>query len=253
MDPFDLSGRVALVTGGGGGIGAAIAEAFAGRGARVVLAGKDEEACAAVAAAIGGDPPPLALVADVTGKEDCERMVARTVERFGRLDVLVACAGINRRKKPEDYAEAEWDAILDVNLKGTFLSCQAAFPALCAAGGGKIITIGSVLSLLANDVTAPYAASKGGVVQLTRSLACAWARHGIQANAILPGWIDTPLSVRARADMPELERHVLERTPAGRWGTPGDLVGAASFLASPASDFVTGVALPVDGGFTIRS
>jgi len=252
MSLFDLQGRVAVVTGGGGGIGAAIAVGLANAGAKIVVAGLDAAPCDAVARHIatdGGCAEALGL--DVRNRASCDHLVEETQRRLGRLDVLVNCAGVNKRLRPELYSEAEWDQILDTNLKGTFHVSQAAFPAL-RSRGGKIINIGSVLSIFANAVTAPYAASKGGVVQLTKALACAWAQHGIQVNAILPGWIDTPLSRQARADMPELEARVLERTPVRRWGSPADLVGTAVFFASSASDFVTGTALPVDGGFTAQ-
>ncbi|HUT42795.1 MAG TPA: SDR family oxidoreductase, partial [Desulfobacterales bacterium] len=146
---------------------------------------------------------------------------------------------------------SEWDEILRVNLRGVFLCSQAVYPSMKKSGGGKIINIGSMTSIFGSAKMAPYGASKGGVVQMMRSLAVAWAPDNIQVNTILPGWINTDLAIQARKDLPGLEERVKERTPVGRWGETQDLAGAAIFLAAPASDFVTGVALPVDGGFSI--
>ena len=142
--------------------------------------------------------------------------------------------------------------ILETNLTSAFMCCQAAYPAMKAAGGGKIINIGSMMSIFGASFTAPYAATKGGIVQLTRALACAWAKDGIQVNAVLPGWIDSALTRQARRDIQGLEERVVARTPAGRWGTPDDFAGIAVWLASPASDFVTGAAIPVDGGYSVQ-
>ena len=142
--------------------------------------------------------------------------------------------------------------ILETNLTSAFMCCQAAYPAMKQAGGGKIINIGSMMSIFGASFTAPYAASKGGMVQLTRALACAWAKDNIQINAVLPGWIDTALTRQARRDLQGLEERVVARTPAGRWGTPADFAGIAVWLASPASDFVTGTAIRVDGGYSVQ-
>jgi len=178
--------------------------------------------------------------------------VESVVGDFGACDILVNNAGMNRRKPPEDIAEHEWREILDVNLCAALFCAQAAYPHMKAASRGKILNIGSMYSLFGAATVAAYAASKGGLVQLTRSLACAWAPDNIQVNAILPGWIDTDLTRGARKQVSGLHERVLARTPAGRWGEPDDLAGAAVFLCSPASDFVTGAALPVDGGYSAR-
>ena len=154
------------------------------------------------------------------------------------------------RKPPEEYTLEEWSSVVATDLTAVFACCHAAHPAMKARGGGKIVTIGSMTSIFGLDMAAPYAASKGGVVQLTKSLASAWAKDNIQVNSILPGWIDTDLTIGARKARPTLHNAVVDRTPAKRWGRPPDLAGAAVFLSSPASDFVTGVALPVDGGFS---
>jgi 2-dehydro-3-deoxy-D-gluconate 5-dehydrogenase len=155
------------------------------------------------------------------------------------------------RKPPQDFTLDEWNAVMDVNMTSAFLCSRAAYPLMRKAGGGKIINIGSILSIFGAPYAPAYCASKGGIVQFTKSLATAWAKDRIQANAVLPGWIDTELTVGARAQVPGLYERVLARTPAGRWGTPQDLAGVAVFLASSASDFVTGTAIPVDGGYAV--
>ena len=177
-------------------------------------------------------------------------MVDEAARRLGRLDILVNNAGTNVRKRPEEYSLEEWKLVLDTNLTSAFVASQTAYPHLKRAGGGKIVNIGSMMSLFGAAFVAPYGASKGGIVQLTRALACAWARDNIQVNAVLPGWIDTALTQRARKDIAGLHERVLARTPAGRWGEPEDLSGIAVFLCSKASDFVTGTAIPVDGGYS---
>jgi 2-deoxy-D-gluconate 3-dehydrogenase len=172
------------------------------------------------------------------------------VDRFGGVDILVNNAGTNIRKSPELYSIDEWRTVLETNLTAAFLCCQAVHPELKRRGGGKIINIGSMMSIFGASHVAAYGASKGGLVQLTKSLAVAWAPDRIQVNAILPGWIDTDLTRRARAEIPGLEERVLQRTPAGRWGMPDDLGGTAVFLAGRGSDFVTGAAIAVDGGYS---
>jgi 2-deoxy-D-gluconate 3-dehydrogenase len=191
-----------------------------------------------------------ALELDVSKEESCRAMVESTVRRFGRLDILVNNAGTTIRKQPEAYTLAEWNRVIDTNLNGAFLCAQAGYPHMKHGGGGKIVNIGSMLSIFGASFAAAYAASKGGIVQMTKALACAWAKDNIQVNAILPGWIDTPLTQSARKEVPGLNERVLARTPAGRWGEPQDLAGVAVFLASPASDFITGAAIPVDGGYS---
>ena len=250
---FSLKGKVAIITGGNGGIGKEIARAFAGMGANIVIAARNEQKTADAEFEIreAFDIQVLGLKIDITDERQVKRMVDQTLEKFKHIDILVNNAGITIRKMPQDYQMSEWDEILRVNLRGVFLCSQAVYPAMKKTGGGKIINIGSMTSIFGNAKMAPYGASKGGVVQMMRSLAVAWAPDNIQVNAILPGWINTDLAIQARKDLPGLEKRVTERTPVGRWGEPQDLAGAAIFLAAPASDFVTGVALPVDGGFSI--
>jgi 2-deoxy-D-gluconate 3-dehydrogenase len=172
-------------------------------------------------------------------------------ERSGRIDILVNNAGMNIRRRPEEMTYAEWRKVLDTNLDSAFLCSSACHPFLKKSGGGKVINIGSMLSIFGSPWAPAYAASKGGIVQLTKALATAWAQDHIQVNSILPGWIDTALTQKAREELPGLHEKVLARTPAGRWGTNDDFQGIAIFLASAASDFVTGAAIPVDGGFSI--
>ena len=248
MNPFDLTGRIALVTGGNGGIGLGIAQGLAQAGAQVAIAGRNAQKNAAAAKALGGKA--LALVADVNETAQVTRMVADTVKHFGGLDILVANAGINIRKPPEDYAAEEWHQIVDTNLTSVFQCCQAAYPEMKRRGGGKIVTIGSMTSIFGFDKGPVYAATKGAVVQLTKSLAAAWAKDNIQVNSILPGFIDTELTRGLRRNFPEAHDRVVARTPSRRWGDPADLAGTAVFFCSRASDFVTGTALPVDGGFS---
>lgn len=252
MEMFDLSGRVAVVTGGNGGIGLAMARGMAEAGADIVVGGRNgEKNEAAVAELSGIGVKACAVEVDVTDKASCQSLMAAAVAAFGRLDILVNNAGTNIRKAPESLDLAEWSTVLETNLTSAFVCSQAAYPHLCAAGGGKIINIGSMYSLFGAPMVVAYSASKGGIVQMTKSLAAAWAKDRIQVNAVLPGWIDTDLTRQARIDLPELNDKVLTRTPAGRWGEPDDHKGIAVFLASSASDFVSGAAIPVDGAFAI--
>ena len=248
MNPFDLKGKTALVTGGNGGIGLGIAKGLAQAGAKVAIAGRNEAKNKAALQALGAQA--IAVSGDVNDPAAVKRMVAETVKAFGGLDILVANAGINLRKPPQDYTLEEWHRIMDTNLTSVFACCQAVYPQMQRRGGGKIVTIGSMTSIFGFDVGPVYAASKGAVVQLTKSLAAAWAKDNIQVNSILPGFIDTELTQGARRVIPGMHELVVARTPARRWGEPADLAGAAVYFCSRASDFVTGTALPVDGGFS---
>jgi 2-deoxy-D-gluconate 3-dehydrogenase len=248
MTLFDLTGRTALVTGGNGGIGLGLARGLAGAGANVMVAGRNPAKNAAAVAALGARAASVA--ADVTRAEEVAAMVQATLDRFGGLDILVINAGTNIRKPAHEASFEEWRAVLAANLDSAFLTARAAYPALKASGRGKVIAIGSMTTLFGAAFAPAYSASKGGIVQFTRSLAAAWAADNIQCNAILPGWIDTDLTRRARAEVPGLNERVLARTPAGRWGAPEDFAGIAIFLASRASDFVTGAAIAVDGGYS---
>jgi len=251
--PFDLTGRVALVTGGNGGIGLGIAKGLAKAGAAVAIAGRNTTKNAAAVSeleALGARA--TGVEADIANEASVAALTSAVSAHFGRIDILVANAGVNIRKQPEDYSLAEWHAIIDTNLTGTFLCAKAVLPELKKVGGGKIITIGSLSSIFGGAIIGPYAASKGAIVQLTKSLAVAWAVHGVQVNAILPGFIDTDLTRRGRQSAPAMFAKVVERTPAGRWGLPEDLAGVAVFLAGSASDFITGTAIPVDGGYSVQ-
>jgi 2-deoxy-D-gluconate 3-dehydrogenase len=246
---FDLSGKVAIVTGGNGGIGLGMARGLAGAGARVVVAARDAAKSAAAARELGESA--LAIGVDVTDGSSVGALVRETVARCGRLDILVNNAGINVRKPPHVVSLAEWRRVIDTNLTSAYLCSHAAYPDLKRSGAGKIVNIGSMMSLFGAPYAPAYAASKGGIVQFTKACAAAWAADNIQVNAVLPGWIDTDLTRNGRSQIPGLNENVLRRTPAGRWGTINDLRGVAVFLASAASDFVTGAAIAVDGGYSI--
>ena len=253
MKLFDLTGRVAIVTGGNGGIGLGMAKGMAVAGATVVVAGRNgKKNAAAVQELERGGGKAAAIETDVTDEGSCHAMCEQAATRFGRLDILVNNAGISIRKQPEAFTLAEWKEVIDTNLNAAFACAQAVYPHMTKAGGGKIVNIGSMLSIFGAAFAAPYAASKGGIVQMTKALASAWAKDNIQANAILPGWIDTDLTKAARQQVPGLHERVLARTPAGRWGAPDDFAGIAVFLASPASDFITGAAITVDGGYSAQ-
>jgi 2-dehydro-3-deoxy-D-gluconate 5-dehydrogenase len=251
---FDLSGKVAIVTGGNGGIGLGMARGLAQAGAAVAVVGRNEaKSVAAVAEFTRGGAKAISVVADVTDKAAVDAMVARVTSELGRIDILVNNAGISIRKPPQVLELAEWNSVIQTNLTSAFLCSQAVYPAMKQAGGGKVINIGSMMSIFGASFASAYAASKGGIVQFTRACACAWATDNIQVNAILPGWIDTDLTKRAREQVDGLHDRVLARTPAGRWGDIGDFAGIAVFLSSKASDFVTGAAIPVDGGYSVSA
>ena len=252
MDIFDLSGKVAVVTGGNGGIGFGMARGLARAGASIAVVGRNAEKSAqAVQDLHSLDFQARAFQADVTDPAAVAGMVDAVVESFGGVDILVNNAGINIRKRPEDLSLDEWQRVLNTNLTSAFLCSRACYPVLKRAGGGKILNNGSMLSIFGTPWGPAYAASKGGMVQLTKSLATAWAADNIQVNCFLPGWIDTELTRNARGEVDGLHERVLARTPAGRWGDIEDLEGLAVFFASAASNFITGVAMPVDGGFSV--
>ncbi|MGG5821154.1 SDR family NAD(P)-dependent oxidoreductase [Falsiroseomonas sp. HW251] len=250
MSLFDLSGRVALVTGGNGGIGLGLARGLAACGARVIVTGRDAAKNAAAVAELG--KAAAAFQADLTKPGAPEKLVADVLALAGRLDILVNNAGTNIRKRPDIVTDEEWATVIDLNLTALMRLTRAAHPALKASGHGRVINIGSMLSIFGVAFSPAYGASKGAVVQYTKSLAAAWAADGITANAILPGWIDTDLTRKARIDVPTLHDSVLARTPAKRWGDPRDFAGIAAFLASDAAAFVTGTAIPVDGGYSTQ-
>jgi 2-deoxy-D-gluconate 3-dehydrogenase len=252
MRPFDLQKRIAFVTGGNGGIGLGMAKGFASAGAAVVIAGRNKmkaQLALSELRAIGAQAEFVEL--DVLQEASCKQAIELTIERFGRLDILVNSAGTSVRKQPQDLTAEDWHFVMNTNLTGAFLCSQGAYSHMVRAGGGKIINIGSMMSIFGASYATPYAASKGGIVQMTRAMAIAWAKDNIQVNAILPGWIDTELTRKAREQVSGLYGRVLARTPARRWGNPDDFAGVAVFLAAPASNFVTGTAIPVDGGYSI--
>jgi 2-deoxy-D-gluconate 3-dehydrogenase len=250
---FDLGGKVAIVTGGNGGIGLGMARGLAAQGAAIVVAGRNaEKSAAAVAELVAQGATASAFAVDVKDEAQVNAMVAETIRRHGRLDILINNAGMSIRKQPQDYTLAEWREVIDSNLTSAFLASHAAYPHLKRAGGGKVINIGSMMSIFGAPFATAYASSKGGIVQFTKVCANAWAKDNIQVNAVLPGWIDTALTQGARRDVEGLHERILARTPAGRWGEPNDLAGIAVFLCSAASDFVTGTAIPVDGGYSIN-
>jgi 2-deoxy-D-gluconate 3-dehydrogenase len=251
-DFFNLKGKVAIVTGGNGGIGKGIARGLAQAGCAIVIAARNQTKTEETVRDIRQEFGVQVQGVEVNVREEAsiQAMVEKTVNHFGKVDILVNNAGTNIRKLPQEYSIREWDEILEINLRSVFLCSKAVYPVMKKMGGGKIINIGSMTSVMGGGKLAPYGASKGGVLQLSRSLAVAWAQDNIQVNAILPGWISTDLTIQARKDIAGLHEHVISRTPAGRWGEPDDLIGAAIFLASPSSDFVTGIALSVDGGFS---
>ena len=249
---FDLSGKVAIVTGGNGGIGLGMARGLAASGASIAVVGRDEaKSAAAVADLSKNSGKAIAVPTDVTDEAAVAAMVGRVLRELGRIDILVNNAGINIRKPADQLDISEWDRVINTNLTSAFLCSRAVHSAMQDAGGGKIINIGSMMSIFGASFAPAYAASKGGIVQFTRSCAVAWASDNIQVNAVLPGWIDTELTRQAREQVAGLHDKVLARTPAARWGAPDDFAGIAVFLASPASDFVTGTAIPVDGGFSV--
>jgi 2-deoxy-D-gluconate 3-dehydrogenase len=249
--PFDLTGKVALVTGGNGGIGLGMACGMAKAGATIVIAARNgEKSIAAARELIALGARVEARTVDVADPAACREMVEQAAAHFGRLDILVNNAGIALGGLPQSISLADWSAVLQVNLTAAMIAAQAAHPIMKAQGGGKIINIGSMYAIFGGPFQPAYAAAKGGLVQLTKSQAAAWARHNIQVNVILPGWITTEMTAGAKGSQ-SFSDNIVGRTPAGRWGEPEDFEGPAVFLASAASDFVTGALLNVDGGFAI--
>ena len=252
MNLFDLSGKVAIVTGGNGGIGLGIAQGLAEAGAGIVVLGrntaKSESAARQLRESTGAKT--LVVTADVSREDDTSRAVVETMAHFGRIDILFNNAGINIRKQPQDLSLEEWDQVLKVNLTSAFLMSKAVYAAMKQSGGGKIINIGSMTSIFGASFAVAYASTKGGIVQLTKSFALAWAADNIQVNAILPGWFDTELTEKAGSRSPACTSECSPGSPLGRWAKPADMAGTAIWLASRASDYVTGVAIPVDGGYT---
>jgi 2-deoxy-D-gluconate 3-dehydrogenase len=232
-----------------------MAVGLAAAGAHIVIAARNTTKTATTAAELRQTYgiQVLELAVDVCQEAAVQAMVEQTLSTFGRVDILINNAGTNIRKSAENLTTTDWQTVIDTNLRSTFLCSQAVYTPMVRAGGGKIINNGSMFSLFGGSYVLAYAASKGGVVQLTKSLAVAWAKDNIQVNVILPGWLQTDLTNSAMREVPGLYERVLARTPQGRWGQPEDLAGVAVFLASRASDFVTGAAIPVDGGYSVSA
>jgi len=247
---FDLSSRIALITGGASGLGRAIADSFADFGAIVVIADLDPERARTAAADLNQrGHKALGLPVDVRKQDSIVRMVEETVHHFGAIDILVNSAGINRRKDLLQVEEDDWDQVMGVNLKGTFLCTQAVGKVMIGQGHGRVINLASILGAVALPTQACYASSKGGVIQFTKVTAVEWAQHNITVNAIGPSYIETPLVEAIRND-PERFRELSRRNPMQRFGTPEEVAGVAVFLASDAAGFVTGQTIFVDGGWT---
>ena len=221
-------------------------------GAKIAVVGRNPEKNASAVAAIkalGADA--IAVETDVCDGDAVTKMVETVVGEWGAIHILINNAGTSVRKRPEDLTEEDWHYVINTNLTSAFLCSKACHAEMKKAGGGKVLNNGSMLSIFGSPWGSAYGASKGGIMQFTRSQAVAWAADNIQVNCFLPGWINTELTEKARDQVPELHDKVLGRTPAGRWGEPEDLAGLAVFMASPASDFLTGTAIPIDGGFSV--
>jgi 2-deoxy-D-gluconate 3-dehydrogenase len=248
---FSLAGKVALVTGGSGGLGLAGALALANAGADIAVAARRAEKCEDVAETVRAmGRHAVAVTVDVTDKSSVVAMVERVLRDFGRIDILFNNAGVTAPKSIAAVDEAEWHRVMDVSATGTFLCSQAVAPRMIAAGGGRIINMGSILSGLGMANRAPYCAAKAAVANLTRAMAAELGRHGVTVNAIAPTVIVTDLNRELIKTQPELYRAVLDRIPIGRLGEPDDILGALVFLASPAAAYVNGLILHIDGGYT---
>ncbi len=251
LPEFELAGSVALVTGGNSGIGRAIAIGLARAGADIAIVARNEEKTARVSEEIRDIGRRVTGVhCDVTRREHILAAVQAVKDTFGKLSILVNAAGIAAGGPAERLSEETWDSVIDTNLKGSFLMAQTAYPLLVANGGGKIINIGSEYAIFGSAFGLPYSASKGGIIQLTKSLAVAWAKDNIQVNAIIPGWIKTDMTAGLGANK-AFNDSIIQRTPARRWGEPEEIAGTAVFLASKASSFITGQSIGVDGGYSI--
>ena len=249
---FNLKGKVALVTGGNGGLGLGMALGLAEAGANIAIAARNPDKTSdAIKQIEGVGVRAISVPTDVTKETEIESMISQTLDKLGHIDILVNNSGVTMRKEPEDLSGDEWDHVLNVNLRACFLASKTVYPHMRDRGSGKIINIGSMTSIFGGGGRgAPYASSKGGIVQLSKSLAVAWAKDNIQSNAILPGWFTTELTAAIPERQKERYQLISSRIPAGRWGEPEELAGVAVFLASPASDYVTGSVIAVAGGYS---
>ena len=253
---FDLSQKVAVISGGNGGIGLAIAKGMATHGARFVIAARDKEKtrkATDLLSASGHDA--LGLELDIQSEKSIAGVIEKSLAEYGHIDILVNNAGINITRLAEEFSADDWRKIIDTNLIGAYQLCQQVYPHMKSNGGGKIINISSMTAIFGSKRSIPYGASKSGLIALTRSLAVSWAGDNIQVNAILPGWVETEMTTGLResgdAEIKHIWRSINDRIPAGRWAKPEDIAGAAVFLAGAASDYITGAALPVDGGYSV--
>jgi NAD(P)-dependent dehydrogenase (short-subunit alcohol dehydrogenase family) len=252
-DHFDLHGRVALVTGATKGIGFGLARALAGRGADLVVTSRHQNDCETAAAklrTLGGRV--LARAADVTNRSTLEALATEAASAYGRIDILVNNAGTAMTKPAEDLTEEDWDRVIDVDLKGVFLTSIVVGRQMIAQKSGKIINIASMLGLVGDKQVLPYCVAKGGVIQMTRSLALEWSKHNIQVNALCPGYVLTAMNESAMKENERIYNHIVDRTPMRRLGAIEELTGAVEFLASDASSYMTGQTLVVDGGWTAQ-
>ena len=248
---FDLTGKTAIVTGGNGGIGYGMASEIGKSGANVVItgrnSGKTKEAVNELKKSFDN---VIGIDSDVSDEASIKDMIKISFDTFGSIDVLINNAGIGIREFPENYSTDDWNQVININLTGAFLCSREVYPFMKSQGSGKIINIGSMTSIFGLDWAVAYASSKGGIVQLTKTLAVSWAKDNIQSNCILPGWIHTDLTQGIKDQFQDRYKQILSRIPSNRWGEPDDLAGTAVYLSSSASDYVNGVSIAVDGGYT---
>ncbi|HCG91477.1 MAG TPA: 2-deoxy-D-gluconate 3-dehydrogenase [Dehalococcoidia bacterium] len=248
---FSLEGKTALITGGNGGLGLGMAEGIVNQGAAVIITGRDKKKLSEAVSEIkniGGQA--YSLAGDVNDVNDLSKIVENAVTCTGKIDIVINNAGVNVRKQPQDLTDDDWDFVMNTNLRSVFRLSKLMYPHLLQNGGGKIINIGSMYSIFGSDWVAPYSASKGGVIQLTKSLGVAWAKDNIQVNAIIPGWFETDLTSSISVLDKERYDRITTRIPSQKWGTPKDIAGTAIFLSSSASDYVTGTSIIIDGGYS---
>ena len=251
IDLFSVAGKKAIVTGAGRGLGRGMAQGLHNAGVELALIDVSDNVDEAASQMDAEGPRAFAVHADLSDREELRRAFGESVNGLGGLDILLNNVGITRWSKAEEMDEADWDIVLEVNLNSLFFMAQLAGQYMLKQGHGKIVNIASLLSFGGGYLTVGYAASKGGVGQMTKALANEWSSRGVNVNAIAPGYMATEMNIPLMED-PARNKFILDRVPAGRWGLPEDLVGALIFLASPASDYVHGVLLPVDGGFLAR-